>query len=62
MDADIFLNVSGACFLRPEFMPSKRKVMIDTDPGWNHFVTYKEWDEVWGSGPGLFGSGGLPVA
>ena len=56
--ADIFLNVSGASLLRPEFMPSRRKVMIDTDPGWNHFVTYKEWDEVWGDGPGLFGSVG----
>lgn len=57
-EADIFLNVSGSCLLRPEFMASRRKVMIDTDPGWNHFVTYKEWDEVWGSGPGLFGSVG----
>lgn len=39
-DADIFLNVSGACQLREAYMPSRRKVLIDTDPGWNHFVNF----------------------
>jgi len=43
-DADIFLNVSGAALMRQEYLPSRRKVLIDTDPGWNHFRNYKLWD------------------
>lgn len=43
-DADLFLNVSGSCLLRDAYMRCKRKVMIDTDPGWNHFVNYPKWD------------------
>lgn len=39
-DSDLFLNVSGGCLLREEYLPSPRKVLVDTDPGWNHFVTY----------------------
>lgn len=42
--ADLFLNVSGSCLLRDEYMASPRKVLIDTDPGWNHFVNYPKWD------------------
>jgi len=42
--ADLFLNVSGSALLRKEYMPSHRKVLIDTDPGWNHFVNYPKWD------------------
>jgi hypothetical protein len=38
--ADLFLNVSGGCLLRDEYVVSPRKVLIDTDPGWNHFVNY----------------------
>jgi hypothetical protein len=47
--ADLFLNVSGCCLLRDEYMPSRRKVLIDTDPGWNHFVNYPRADAggVW---------------
>ena len=44
-DADLFLNVSGSCLLRDEYTHSKRKVLIDTDPGWNHFVNYPKWDK-----------------
>ena len=39
-DADIFLNVSGACQLRDDYLTSRCKVVIDTDPGWNHFVKF----------------------
>lgn len=42
--ADVFLNVSGIAMLRDEYLASRRKVLIDTDPGWNHFVRYPEWD------------------
>lgn len=38
--ADLFLNVSGGCVLRPEYLGCTRKVLIDTDPGWNHFVIF----------------------
>ena len=43
-DAEVFLNVSGASLVRQEYVPSRRKVLIDTDPGWNHFRNYKLWD------------------
>jgi hypothetical protein len=43
-DADLFLNVSGGTLLRDEYLPSRRKVLIDTDPGWNHFRNYPKWD------------------
>src|SRR5262249_13878109 len=48
--ADLFLNVSGGCLLRDEYMPCRRKVLIDTDPGRNHFVNYPKQDA--GSSPG----------
>lgn len=50
--ADLFLNVSGSCLLRNEYMPPRRKVLIDTDPGWNHFVNYPKWDQ----NPGWLGA------
>jgi hypothetical protein len=42
--ADLFLNVSGGCLLRDEYMAGRRKVLIDTDPGRNHFVNYPRED------------------
>jgi hypothetical protein len=42
-EADLFLNVSGGCQLRDGYMPCRRKVLLDTDPGWNHFVQYPRW-------------------
>jgi len=42
--ADLFLNVSGGTLLRDEYMQSKRKVLIETDPGWNHFRNFPRWD------------------
>ncbi len=42
--ADLFLNVSGGCLLRDEYRRCARKVFIDTDPGWNHFVIFPRWD------------------
>lgn len=52
--ADLFLNVSGGCLLRNEYMACPRKVLIDTDPGWNHFVNYPRWD----ANPGWQGTHG----
>jgi hypothetical protein len=42
--ADIFLNVSGGTLLRNEYLPFRRKILIDSDPGWNHFRNYPRWD------------------
>ena len=42
--ADLLLNVSGGCLLREEYLPCRRKVFVDTDPGWNHFVQFPAWD------------------
>ncbi len=43
-DADLMLNVSGSTLLRDEYMACRRKVLVETDPGWNHFVTYPRLD------------------
>jgi hypothetical protein len=43
-EADLFLNVSGACLMRDEYLACRRKVLIDTDPGRNHFVNYPRQD------------------
>ena len=53
-DADLFLNVSGGTLLRDEYMACKRKVMIDSDPGWNHFRNFPKWD----ANPNWYGSHG----
>jgi len=52
--ADLFLNVSGGTLLRDEYMQCPRKVLIDSDPGWNHFVNYPKWDAK----PGWHGTHG----
>lgn len=38
--ADLLLDVSGTLLLREEYLACARKVLIDTDPGWNHFVMF----------------------
>jgi hypothetical protein len=43
-DADVFLNVSGGTLLRDEYLVCPRKVLIDSDPGWNHFRNFPKWD------------------
>lgn len=43
-NADLFLNVSGGTLLRDTYMSCPNKVLIDSDPGWNHFVNYPRWD------------------
>ena len=53
--ADLFLNVSGGCLLRDEYVGCGCKVLIDTDPGWNHFVNYPKWD----ASPGWLGTHGF---
>jgi hypothetical protein len=52
--ADLFLNVSGGCLLRDEYVASRRKVLIDTDPGRNHFVNYPR-EDAGGGWPGTCG-------
>ena len=42
--AELFLNVSGGTLLRDEYISCRCKVLVDTDPGWNHFVNYPRWD------------------
>ena len=53
--ADLFLNVSGGTLLRDEYMPCQRKVLIESDPGWNHFRNFPRWD----ANPGWHGSHGF---
>jgi hypothetical protein len=53
-EADLFLNVSGGTLLRDEYMSCRNKVMIDSDPGWNHFVNFPKWD----ASPGWQGTHG----
>jgi hypothetical protein len=43
-DADVLISVSGATLLRDADQRCRRKVFIDTDPGWNHFRTFPQWD------------------
>jgi hypothetical protein len=45
--ADIFLNVSGACFFPDSLSPKCVKVFLDTDPGYNQIVMHEkpEWSE-----------------
>jgi hypothetical protein len=47
--ADLLLNVSGSCLLRDEYLACPCKVLIDTDPGYNHFVNYPRQDagQLW---------------
>jgi hypothetical protein len=51
----LFLNVSGGTLLRDDYMVCGCKVLIDTDPGWNHFVNYPRWD----ANPGWQGTHGF---
>ena len=34
--ADLLLNVSGACWLRDSYRGARRKIYLDTDPGYSH--------------------------
>ena len=48
--ADVFLNVSGACFI-PDALPAKcRTVFLDTDPGCNQIPIFNDenfgWEEM----------------
>jgi hypothetical protein len=52
--ADLFLNVSGGTLLRDEYLPCQRKVLIESDPGWNHFRNFPKWD----AHPNWYGSHG----
>jgi hypothetical protein len=52
--ADLLINVSGGALLRDSYMACPRKILIDTDPGWNHFRNYPRLDgnPTWGGGHG----------
>jgi hypothetical protein len=45
--ADIFLNVSGACFIPDDLNPNCKKVFLDTDPGYNQIMLSEKfaWSE-----------------
>lgn len=43
-EAALLLNVSGCSLLREAYRRCPRAVLIDTDPGWNHFVIFPRWD------------------
>ena len=45
--ADIYINVSGACFLPDALSPTCKRVFMDTDPGYNQIVmkTRPAWSE-----------------
>jgi hypothetical protein len=43
-EADVLLNVSGSALVRDDYLHCRNKVLIDTDPGWNHFRNYPRWD------------------
>lgn len=36
-EADVLLNVSSVCIMREEYASSRCRVLVDTDPGVNHF-------------------------
>lgn len=42
--ATLFLNVSGSAVMRDEYLSCPCKVLIDTDPGLNHFLNYPRQD------------------
>lgn len=48
--ADIYLNVSGACFLPADLNPRCIKVFMDTDPGYNQILMYSRPE--WAADPG----------
>lgn len=48
--AELFLNVSGSALLREPYLACPRKVLVDTDPGWNHFVNYPAADARFAAG------------
>jgi hypothetical protein len=56
-EAELFLNVSGGTLLRNEYLACPRKVLIDTDPGMNHFSNYPRQDngKPWDGGLGYRG-------
>lgn len=54
-ESDVFINTSGGTLLRDSYLNARRKILIDTDPGWNHFVNYPRWD----ANPGWEGSHGF---
>jgi hypothetical protein len=45
--ADVFINVSGACFFPDHLNPKCIKVFLDTDPGYNQIIMHERpaWSE-----------------
>jgi hypothetical protein len=53
-EAALFVNVSGGCLMRDEYLNARNRIFIDTDPGLNHFVNFPKWDAA----PGWQGTHG----
>lgn len=53
-EAVLFLNVSGSALMRDEYVACRHRLLIDTDPVWNHFKNYPQWD----ASPGWQGTHG----
>lgn len=43
-DADVLVNLSAMLMLRPEYRDGPATVLLDTDPGHNHFAVWPRWD------------------
>jgi hypothetical protein len=52
--AELFLNVSNSALVRDDYLRCRRRVLVDTDPGLNHFHNYPRWD----ASPGWLGTHG----
>jgi hypothetical protein len=43
-ESAVFLNVSGSALMRDEYLHSRNKVLIDTDPGLTQLRNFPRWD------------------
>jgi hypothetical protein len=43
-ESSLFLNVSGSALVRDPTLRCRNRILVDTDPGWNHFRNYPRWD------------------
>jgi hypothetical protein len=43
-ESALLLNVSGSALVRDEYLRCRNRILVDTDPGWNHFRNYPRWD------------------
>jgi hypothetical protein len=43
-EAALLLNISGSALVRDDTLRCRNRILVDTDPGWNHFRNYPRWD------------------